>query len=541
MRVLSNIAERLPPPATPGRDREAAVLRLVALCAGVGTVLVSAALSAVLPLSTALPVGAALVAALALIGGVVAVSVLRLTAVSAPANNNVIHAGSSLRAQAYDCFAGLVTLHDPRASVVSVHGRDRAAMLGWMRDPMGRGFLEQVHVSDRILFLQAVDRLRLGASSARLDIRLERARLDRAHFADSRSQFAHLRCQMTALADVEGELTGILVQSTTIDSEAALRAEVAEKTAAADAANEAKTRFLAAVSHELRTPLTAILGFSDSLAHGYCGDLGNDRQREYVGLIHQSGTHLLALVNSMLDMTRIESGHYRLSPEPFAVADAVLACEAMLSGQARDKGVSLTSRVPRLTGEVVTDRRAFQQILINLIGNALKFTAKGGVVTVDAARTDDTVVLTVSDTGIGIAPEHLSLIGQPFVQGDTPPEDGQAGTGLGLCLVKSLVDVLGGTFAIVSAPGEGTVVTIRLPVLVAQHVAVPVAEPKALAPSAFPPRLKGAELPRSVQSVVPRPAVSAAAPAPGSARVTMRPGRSEYGDAHHDGAHAKIA
>ncbi|MBD8553194.1 HAMP domain-containing histidine kinase [Rhizobium sp. CFBP 8762] len=536
MRVLSNIAERLPPPAKPGRDRENAALRIVALCAGVGTVLVSAALSAVLPVSTALPVGAALVAALALIGGVVAVSVLRLTAISAPANNNVVHAGSSLRAQAYDCFAGLVTLHDARGSVVSVHGRDRAAMLGWMRDPMGRGFLEQVHVSDRILFLQAVDRLRLGASSARLDIRMDRARL-----ADPRSQFAYLRCQMTALADVEGELTGILVQSTTIDSEAALRAEVAEKTSAADAANEAKTRFLAAVSHELRTPLTAILGFSDSLAHGYCGDLGNDRQREYVGLIHQSGTHLLALVNSMLDMTRIESGHYRLSPEPFAVADAVLACEAMLSGQARDKGVSLTSRVPRLTGEVVTDRRAFQQILINLIGNALKFTAKGGVVTVDAARTADTMVLTVSDTGIGIAPEHLSLIGQPFVQGNTPPENEQAGTGLGLCLVKSLVDVLGGTFAIVSAPGEGTVVTIRLPVIVAQHATVPAAEPKALAPSAFPPRLKGAEPPRSVQSVVPRPAVSAVAPAPGSARATMRPGRSEYGDAHHDGAHAKIA
>ncbi|WP_421594519.1 sensor histidine kinase, partial [Shinella sp. M27] len=195
----------------------------------------------------------------------------------------------------------------------------------------------------------------------------------------------------------------------------------------------------------------------------YFGKLENDRQREYVALIHQSGSHLLSVVNTMLDVSKIEAGRYELLTEPFAVADSMRACEQMLGLQARDKGIKLTSRVPRAIGEVVADQRAIQQILINLVGNAIKFTDRGGIVTMDAAREGRDLLLTVSDTGIGIPADKLALIGQPFMQVQNEYTRKYEGTGLGLSLVKGLVALHGGSFVIQSKPGEGTVITIRVP------------------------------------------------------------------------------
>jgi cell cycle sensor histidine kinase DivJ len=175
--------------------------------------------------------------------------------------------------------------------------------------------------------------------------------------------------------------------------------------------------FLAAVSHELRTPLNAIIGFSDILSRELFGKLGDERQREYVGLIHQSGQHLLSLVNTMLDMSKIEAGRYEVFVEAFPIGEVMESCDAMLRLQASKRGVALTRRMAPALGEVVADRRAVQQILINLVGNAIKFTEAGGVINVDAAISDGQLVLSVSDTGIGIAAEEkLALIGQPFVQ-----------------------------------------------------------------------------------------------------------------------------
>ena len=437
--------------------RDLGRLRAVAAVALTALPIVPLILTTALPVSAALPVGTALWASASLLAAAAAIAG-RGTPPTAEDAEPVAPADLPDLSAACDLFAGLVTIHDGRGHVLSVHGRDAPEHLQLMRDPHGRGFLEQIHVSDRIAFLSAIDSLRQEAESAAVDFRLERLSVP----ADG-AQFAHMRCEMTPLRSVDGRLLAIIAQSRDVSEEARLRAEAAAKAAHAESANDAKSRFLAAVSHELRTPLNAILGFSDVLAGEYFGKLENDRQREYVSLIHRSGTHLLSVVNTMLDMSKIESGRYELVREPFRVAEAIAACEAMLSHQAREKGVRLTSRVTRSVGEINADQRAFQQILINLVGNAIKFTNAGGLVTVDAELEGAMLKLTVSDTGIGIAEDKLKMLGQPFVQIQNDYTRRYEGTGLGLSLVKGLTELHGGDVSIRSSEGEGTVVVVSIP------------------------------------------------------------------------------
>ena len=469
--------------ARPPASLRATTLALLAAVPGLPL-----ALSAVLPASAALPVGVALAGAGALLSAAVT-SVRRPRLLPHKSFAETMAEAAPSDVSPYDLFAGLVTLHDARGFVTAVHGRDRADMLSWMRDPAGRGYLDQIHVSDRIAFLAAIDRLRQGGARETVDIRIDRPRIE----ADA-EQFMHMRVEMTALAGPDGALAAVVAQSRDMSDEARLRNENARKAEEAESANDAKTRFLAAVSHELRTPLNAILGFSDILAGEYFGRLENDRQREYVALIHQSGSHLLSVVNTMLDVSKIEAGRYELLTEPFLVADSVKACEQMLGLQAREKGIKLTSRVPRAIGEAVADQRAIQQILINLVGNAIKFTDRGGIVTIDAAREGRDLLLTVSDTGIGIPADKLASIGQPFMQVQNEYTRKYEGTGLGLSLVKGLVALHGGSFVVESRPGEGTVITIRIPADGAGVAREGDLRPAAASTVDFPPRLAaGAE------------------------------------------------
>ena len=383
----------------------------------------------------------------------------------------------------YALCAGLVLHLDSQGVALSLSGRDRGAFTPYLNEAIGRSLVEQVHVSDRLGLASALDRLREGEAVAAVEFRLERRA---GHAAEH--PYLHARASLTAETGENGELTGIFCQLGDIGAEIALRDAARLAQSDAENANEAKSRFLAAVSHELRTPLNAILGFSDILIGEYFGKLENDRQREYVALIRQSGGHLLSVVNTMLDMSKIEAGRYELILDHFIVADVVNACEAMLSLQAREKGVTLTARVQRDLGEAVADQRAIQQILINLVGNAIKFTGTGGVVSMDAVAEAGWLKISISDTGIGIAPDMLANIGQPFLQAQSDLARRYEGTGLGLSLVKGLVALHGGTFAIESRPGEGTMVTIMVPMdgsgisepdLDAEHQ-----------PVEFPPRLK---------------------------------------------------
>jgi len=460
------------------RQSELTILRRLVFLSSAALVAAPVGLSIVTSPAVALPAGVATVCAAFLFSAVGSIALARQAIPQ--------HVAA---ASADDLFLemspGLVLFLDPLGSVTMAGGRDKRDYLAWMRDLKGRGFFEQVHVSDRILFLQALDALRQGEEKATVDLRLERPSVSR----DNR-QFAYLRMDMTARRDVDGMLSAVIAQLHDVSVEQRLRAEAQTRAADAESANDAKSRFLAAVSHELRTPLNAILGFSDILIGEYFGKFENERQREYVGLIRESGAHLLSVVNTMLDMSKIEAGRYELMLEPFDIGASIRSCESMLALQAKSKGVTLTNRVQRGIAEVVADQRALQQILINLVGNAVKFTETGGVVTVDAAMRDGILKLTVSDTGIGIPADRLATLGQPFVQIQNDYTRRFEGTGLGLSLVKGLVALHGGNFAIASQPGEGTIITIEI---AADGSGAPAAENAGQVETVeFPPRLKGA-------------------------------------------------
>jgi len=251
---------------------------------------------------------------------------------------------------------------------------------------------------------------------------------------------------------------------------AALEAELNEAKAAqaaAEADAKAKMRFLANMSHELRTPLNAIMGFSDIMRTRLFGELP-PRYGDYPELIHESGRHLLDLINDVLDMSKIEADRYELALEVFDAREPVNAALRILQIQAHEARVHLRGVLPPAELDVNADRRAIKQIVLNLVANALKFTPAPGSVTVTLQAAENALELVVADTGVGIAPEDLARLGQPFEQaGDAVARSG--GTGLGLSLVKAFATLHGGEMTIESQLGEGTAVTVRLPVLAVEH------------------------------------------------------------------------
>ncbi len=253
---------------------------------------------------------------------------------------------------------------------------------------------------------------------------------------------------------------------TQLEDQAADLVRLAEETQAAkqraEMANVSKSQFLANMSHELRTPLNAIIGFSDLMKSQLLGPIGAPRYLEYAKDIHSSGTHLLSLINDVLDMSKIEAGRYTLHPEPLDGAEVMRASARFVRVRASEAGVALTvAEAPELP--IRADARALRQVLLNLLTNAIKFTPAGGAVDVSAAREGDGIVFRIADTGIGIAAEDLPRIGRRFEQVDNAVTRKGEGTGLGLALSRSLVELHGGALAIDSAVGRGTTVKVWLP------------------------------------------------------------------------------
>ena len=323
---------------------------------------------------------------------------------------------------------------------------------------LGSGLFERVHVADRVAYLCALSDMREGAAARKLEVRL---RAPRASIDESDEKYSDFALELAATGDASEPVLAVLRDN---GERVALRAALAEARNGVDAGEVAKSRFLGVVSHELRTPLNAIIGFSDMLEHEMFGPFADARQKEYVGLIRESGHHLLAVVTSILDVSKIECGSYPIAPESFRFRDAVETCRAMMRLQADQKSLTLEADIPLGVGQIVADRRAVQQMLINLISNAIKFTPSGGIVSVGANRLGSRVHFWVNDTGIGISQEDLGRLGQPFTQLRNDYTREYEGAGLGLSLVKGLVALHEGSMMVESAPGEGTIVTISLPV-----------------------------------------------------------------------------
>ncbi len=230
----------------------------------------------------------------------------------------------------------------------------------------------------------------------------------------------------------------------------------------AEEANQSKSEFLANMSHELRTPLNAINGFSDIMKKELFGPLGDPRYKEYVSDILFSGQHLLSLINDILDMSKIEAGKMNLNVETMDINELVQQVIRIVRGRAEDNGQKLIY-TPVETREIEADPRAVKQVLLNLITNAIKFTPESGVVGVDVSVKSAGIIVQVSDTGIGIAPQDLERLAKPFEQVENENTRQVEGTGLGLALSKSLVELHGGNFKIESVVGEGTTVIFTLP------------------------------------------------------------------------------
>ncbi len=243
-------------------------------------------------------------------------------------------------------------------------------------------------------------------------------------------------------------------------------AELAEKYAVektrAEDANQAKSKFLANMSHELRTPLNAIIGFSEIMESGMFGPLGAEKYREYCNDILGSGQYLLDVINDILDMSKIEAGRIRLDFEDLALDSLLAESMRVVSARASDKQLKLSARIsPEL--HLRADRRALKQVALNLLSNAVKFTPAGGEVTVRGRMADNYVVLSIADSGIGIAKEALAKLGRPFEQVESQLTKSHQGSGLGLAIAKSLVELHGGRMRIRSTLGKGTLVVVHLP------------------------------------------------------------------------------
>lgn len=274
----------------------------------------------------------------------------------------------------------------------------------------------------------------------------------------------------TALAMVEyraekDSLIAELEEATAISDEARRRAE---------AANKSKSRFLATMSHELRTPLNAIMGFSEVMEKELLGPIGNDLYRDYSRNIYQSGNHLLQLINEILDLSRIEAGRYDLHEETIRLTDVAEDCLRLVKIRAEAKGLQLVEDFDEDLAQIWADPRALRQICLNLLSNALKFTPKGGRVTLSVANmADGGQILSVRDTGPGIPKDEIPKVLQAFGQGSLAHENAEGGTGLGLPIVQNLIQLHGGSFDLKSEMRKGTEVSVTLPRKRVLHAVAP--------------------------------------------------------------------
>ena len=275
-----------------------------------------------------------------------------------------------------------------------------------------------------------------------------------------------------SLLDRYGATLGRIVERH--QAEAALRAAQQEAERAAEiahaamvdaqSANRAKTEFLANMSHELRSPLNAVIGFSQVMMDGLFGSLGSPRYEAYIRDIYASGNHLLSVINDILDLAKIEAGKIELDEQPIDVDEVAQFCFSVIRSRSEARNIGLSLEVPADAPRLVADEQKLKQMLINLLSNAVKFTLEGGQVTLNVETDPEgSFLFNVSDTGIGMGEDDLDRVVEPFTQVDSGLNRRYEGTGLGLPITKSFMELHGGTLKLRSELGVGTTATLVFP------------------------------------------------------------------------------
>lgn len=344
------------------------------------------------------------------------------------------------------------TISFGNAATVDHLGLDR-------RELSEQTLLDRINVGDRPAFLKAISDAATGTLEGSALVRMQVTRE-----GDIR-EYRTFEASMRPVADTMGAVVLVMRDVTQRQADDELR-EAARRDAERIASS--KSSFIATMSHELRTPLNAIIGFSDLLMQVDVIPHDDPRREEYARIINGSGQHLLEIVNAILDMSKIESGMMTVEQERVDAARILTQSRDLLSVKAQEKDVALSLEASPDLPEIVSDRRALKQIVINLMSNAVKFTPEGGQVSITAVRDREHIEIVVSDTGCGICEEDLKSLGSPFFQARQNYDRQHEGTGLGLSVVRGLVGLMGGDMMLESALGEGTRVAIRLPIAGAQ-------------------------------------------------------------------------
>jgi cell cycle sensor histidine kinase DivJ len=349
------------------------------------------------------------------------------------------------------------------AGEILMMSRSTEELLGCRRYEMASNSLhDSIYALDRAAFNRAFEEAAVDGRVEALEIRM------RQHDPRSESnlpKFIWVEVSLSPVLDAETEngRNEVVALLRDVTSRKAEQAAMAEARRIAEEASSAKSRFLATIGHELRTPLNAVVGFSEMMTSGIGGDM-SATHKEYAALIHQSGKHLLEVVRMLLDMSKLEAGKFELQAEPFVLESLIDPSFKIVEAMAIKHQVTLVADVAAGLPAIVGDERACRQIMLNLLSNAIKFSNPGGTVKVSIKRQGQALNLSIIDHGVGMAPQALDRIGEPFFQ----VQDGLArryeGTGLGLSIVKGLVDLHKGTLRAMSEIGSGTTMTVLLPI-----------------------------------------------------------------------------
>ena len=465
--------------ALSGRARITALSAVLAVAIFIA--LAAAAAAGMLPAPAALAIDAAtltLVANLAavLYAGAVAGSMVRIQS----AARREIEASRERYRLIAENANDLVTRHDGtgRLEFASLAS---AAILGVPADRLvADGFESVLGPDDRARYLESIARCLASGQPVAEEYRLTR----RSSTGAEETIWAEMRCQ--PVGPGTNGAASVVAVTRDITRAKAEAAELARTRDEADRANRAKTAFLATMSHELRTPLSAIIGFSELLHRELLIKAREPRHADYCRTIHQSGEHLLSIVKDLLDVSKIESGKMSVVAEPFELADIARAAVETLRPQALAKEITLVSKLDSDLPELMADRRATRQVLLNLVANAVKFTPPRGRVTLEAKRVGNMVEIAVVDTGIGIPAEHIERLGRPFYQVETSYARQNEGAGLGLSIVRGIVELHGGELRIESEPGKGSRIAVTFPIDDEAVEAEPVVDEAVSEPAANP-------------------------------------------------------